>query len=290
MTTTPDMSLQAGQRWQHVKRGTTYEVIGTAELQMSNDLLVDGSEMVVYRGDDGKLWAREEGEFTDGRFVLSTPKPEGETVTDDLPRVCDGKEQDAFEAWAASERYVMDTHPLHWLFLNERTWAARDGWKAGLTYAAKKIAASPKPTIVEASGMVDEYMTVTLSRDGTVTSHNAFDADFDEMVRATQTIVDALTKRLSDRRYCPYSHGSVLREGEPQSSVDCEIARIPAEAFWQVGHDGEGPDPSAFMARIFDPQTMARPVVARALTPHDALQKARASLSASSPSSEQGRG
>lgn len=79
----PSQQVEAGQCWQHVKRGTTYEVIGTAELQMSNDLLVDGSEMVVYRGDDGKLWAREEGEFTDGRFVLATPKPEGETVTDD---------------------------------------------------------------------------------------------------------------------------------------------------------------------------------------------------------------
>jgi len=56
------------ERYRHVKRGTIYEVVGRAELQMSFDSLVDGSEMVVYRGDDGKMWVREESEFHDGRF------------------------------------------------------------------------------------------------------------------------------------------------------------------------------------------------------------------------------
>lgn len=55
-------------RWRHKKRGTVYEEIGRAELQMSQDMLVDGSSMVVYRGDDGKLWVRWEEEFEDGRF------------------------------------------------------------------------------------------------------------------------------------------------------------------------------------------------------------------------------
>jgi hypothetical protein len=55
-------------KWRHVKRGTEYVEIGRAELQMNFDGLVDGSSMVVYRGDDGKLWVREEGEFEDGRF------------------------------------------------------------------------------------------------------------------------------------------------------------------------------------------------------------------------------
>lgn len=63
---------QGGERYRHVKRGTEYEVIGTAELQMSRDL-VDGSSLVIYRGDDGKLWAREEGEFHDGRFIALQP-------------------------------------------------------------------------------------------------------------------------------------------------------------------------------------------------------------------------
>jgi len=54
--------------WRHVKRGTTYEVVGLAQLQIATCDVVEGSALVVYRGDDGKLWAREEGEFLDGRF------------------------------------------------------------------------------------------------------------------------------------------------------------------------------------------------------------------------------
>lgn len=54
-----------------------------------------------------------------------------------LPADNDGKEQDAFEKWAASEAYTMTTHPLHWLFLDKRTYAARDGWRAALRYVAQ---------------------------------------------------------------------------------------------------------------------------------------------------------
>ena len=64
------------------------------------------------------------------------------------PATCDGIEQDAFEAWAKGERFVMDTHPIHWLFLNSETNAARKGWKAGLVHAAERCAAlsHPAPT------------------------------------------------------------------------------------------------------------------------------------------------
>lgn len=62
-----------GRIWRHLKRGTVYVEIGRAELQMSQDMLVDGSSMVVYRGDDGKLWVRREEEFEDGRFEEVQP-------------------------------------------------------------------------------------------------------------------------------------------------------------------------------------------------------------------------
>ncbi|MBS7812312.1 hypothetical protein [Roseococcus pinisoli] len=58
--------------YRHVKRGTEYTVLGQGELQMSADL-VDGAELVIYRGDDGKIWFRETGEFHDGRFVKVDP-------------------------------------------------------------------------------------------------------------------------------------------------------------------------------------------------------------------------
>ena len=55
-------------RWRHLKRGTTYEEIGRARLQASTCLPDEGDVLIIYRGDDGKLWAREENEFLDGRF------------------------------------------------------------------------------------------------------------------------------------------------------------------------------------------------------------------------------
>jgi hypothetical protein len=61
-----------------------------------------------------------------------------------IPSVCDGKEQDEFEAWAQKEKYDMSQHPLHWLFLNERTYAARQGWKAALEYVERAIEQAAK--------------------------------------------------------------------------------------------------------------------------------------------------
>ncbi len=84
----------------------------------------------------------------------------------------------------------------------------------------------------------EEYMTVTLSREGVVTSHNAFDASFDEMVTATDLIIRTLQTRLANRLLCPFSSGKALRGKHPV--VD---ARSTDEA-------GGG---RAAMARIIDP-------------------------------------
>lgn len=51
-----------------------------------------------------------------------------------VPDVCDGKEQDAFESWASGKQMDLTTHPLHWLFLDEKTSAARQAWKAAIKY------------------------------------------------------------------------------------------------------------------------------------------------------------
>ncbi len=67
------MSVGEIERYRHLKRGTVYEVIGTAELQAGQPQL-EHAELVIYRGEDGKLWARNSAEFHDGRFerVAST--------------------------------------------------------------------------------------------------------------------------------------------------------------------------------------------------------------------------
>lgn len=44
------------------------------------------------------------------------------------------EEQKAFEAWAKSQGLSMEQHPLHYLFLDPKTDAARDGWNAARRY------------------------------------------------------------------------------------------------------------------------------------------------------------
>lgn len=49
---------------------------------------------------------------------------------------CNG-EQYLFEEWAKRNRYDMCEHPLHYIFMDAKTNAARMGWKAALAYAEK---------------------------------------------------------------------------------------------------------------------------------------------------------
>lgn len=59
------------------------------------------------------------------------------------PQACDGKEQIAFETWASGNRYDMHEHPLHYLFMDPKTNAARQGWNAALKYVRDQFAAAP---------------------------------------------------------------------------------------------------------------------------------------------------
>lgn len=81
--------------------------------------------------------------------LKSTPTAPQDTPSQgevaELPSVCDGKEQDAFEKWAIAEKLNMALHPLHWLFLDPKTYAARQGWKGALEYV-NAIAAAQKET------------------------------------------------------------------------------------------------------------------------------------------------
>jgi hypothetical protein len=56
---------------------------------------------------------------------------------------CSAEEVVAFESWAKTQKYDMTTHPLHWLFLDPATYAARQGWKNGLAFARDAITTQP---------------------------------------------------------------------------------------------------------------------------------------------------
>lgn len=91
----------------------------------------DGSEEVV-------LKAGKEGSPI--RTLYAAPVAQAQHSA---PDVCDGKEQNAFEEWASKEGMNMERHPLHWLFLDAKTYSARQGWKAALKYARNMLAAAP---------------------------------------------------------------------------------------------------------------------------------------------------
>lgn len=59
--------------YRHVKRGSTYELLGRARMQIGTGDTADALEQrsfVVYRAlRDNTLWVRPESEFFDGRFV-----------------------------------------------------------------------------------------------------------------------------------------------------------------------------------------------------------------------------
>lgn len=71
----------------HKARGTFYDVLGEAEVQLAKpavtniarpySLISEGDRLVVYVGDDGKMYLRFPEEFHDGRFELSAERGTG---------------------------------------------------------------------------------------------------------------------------------------------------------------------------------------------------------------------
>lgn len=95
------------------------------------------------------------------------------------PKTCDGIEQPAFEAWAKSERFDMHEHPLHYLFMDPKTDAARQGWKAGLNHAIERMKSahpSPSPAADEDRVRIAvEALEVKINAPLTGPTHGAWD-------------------------------------------------------------------------------------------------------------------
>ena len=79
--TTTDKGWQyvPGTRIRHIKRGSTYTIVGPVGIQAPGHCpLTDEETVVLYQGDDGKFWARRPDDLADGRFevLAAAPKPE----------------------------------------------------------------------------------------------------------------------------------------------------------------------------------------------------------------------
>lgn len=84
---------EAKPRFRHIKRGTTYVLVGPARIQ-TDEPWADTSYVTVYRCEQtGALWARRTAEFTDGRFERiedATPPPSRAEVVEECARVAEG--------------------------------------------------------------------------------------------------------------------------------------------------------------------------------------------------------
>lgn len=69
-------ALRADQKWEpthrHLKRGSSYQVIGSAVLQTAEPIH-DAHAMTVYVSENGALWVRPTTEFNDDRFEQIAP-------------------------------------------------------------------------------------------------------------------------------------------------------------------------------------------------------------------------
>ncbi|NTE68387.1 hypothetical protein G6M85_22595 [Agrobacterium tumefaciens] len=84
------------------------------------------------------------GHLGDELISRSAPSAQVQDVAKwEPPQDCERKEELAFETWASSQHYDMHEHPLHYLFLDPKTDAARQGWKAALQYVRDDFAAAP---------------------------------------------------------------------------------------------------------------------------------------------------
>ncbi|KTS07922.1 hypothetical protein SB2_02875 [Methylobacterium radiotolerans] len=95
-----------GERIRKYKRGIGYDVLGVAELEIADASVMEGSKLAIYRDKDGKLRAREVGEFRDGRFETITPVPDPERIARILEGAAGKAETDA--AWHPSDERAIE--------------------------------------------------------------------------------------------------------------------------------------------------------------------------------------
>lgn len=62
-------AVRLGRAVRHLKRGSVHGVLTERASVQSDTPIVEGDEVVVYIGEEGRVWIRPPAEFDDGRFV-----------------------------------------------------------------------------------------------------------------------------------------------------------------------------------------------------------------------------
>lgn len=89
------IDISVGARVRHLKRNTTYRVVGTAHIQAAAPVDED-TPVVIYQSEDhGQMWVRPIDEFADGRFEAlaaerSTPPAPPADVVERVARIVYG--------------------------------------------------------------------------------------------------------------------------------------------------------------------------------------------------------
>ena len=108
-------------------------------------------------------WYAFQNEMTKAISAMTTrPAAPVEGLVDN----CDGKEQEAFEAWAKKNNYDMHEHPLHYLFLDAKTYAARQGWNEAIRYCRSQVEAIIAAERAEVSSLSRLCMSYRSDIDG----------------------------------------------------------------------------------------------------------------------------
>lgn len=114
-------------------------------LAAENDALMKFCKNAAFDADYESELGMERCGFTDAINDIKTPatgtylNSVREEVIKSVPTVCDGKEEAAFEDYARSEGLDLSQHPIHYLFLDGKTYQARSAWRECLVYVANQL-------------------------------------------------------------------------------------------------------------------------------------------------------
>lgn len=86
---------------------------------------------------------------------------------------CSDDEVAAWETHAKDAKLNMETHPLHWLYLNPETYSARRAWSKALFWASKILTQQAQLRLDEARGTVQTLPDAEEDANGTIAKPQA---------------------------------------------------------------------------------------------------------------------